>query len=97
MPALLSNKSLEALLELPIGLQLAFIRRTFGFSQTQIAGKMNTKQPFVSALEKTKGHLFERYKEFARALGCQIAVVPLSAKLVSRKLDASKQKQRKPS
>lgn len=81
----MSDKSLEALVELPISLQLAFIRRTQGLSQAEIAKKMQTGQTFISALEKTKGHSFTQYEEFANVLGCKLAAIPRSVKLMFRK------------
>ncbi len=87
---LLSKNILEALLEIPLPLQCAFLRKHLGITQESIAKQLKIKQTFISALESDgRDHLLSHYEKLVQILGCKLAVVPRSTQLIPKKIRGS--------
>lgn len=73
----LSQPAFEAMRLLPIPLQLEFLRRYYGVSQTELAAHLSIKQGYLSRLEKEgTDHLLSQYERIARALQARIGLCP---------------------
>ncbi len=80
-----TNGFLEALVQLPVPLQLAYLRRHYGISQLEVAEQLKVKQSYASRLEKEgSDHLFSNYERLAELLRCRLVLIPKEARVVPR-------------
>src|SRR5690242_2200237 len=80
----LSQELLDATRELPLPLQLSFLRRYYKITQGELAAALGIKQAYFSRLEEDAGnHLMSHYAEVAKALGVRIVVLPSRARVLS--------------
>ena len=81
----LSEDSLDALIQLPLPFQVAFLRRSYGTSQNTMAEGLNIKQAQMSLLEQEKtDHLVSQYQKIAAFLNCRLALIPKNVQLKQR-------------
>ena len=81
----LEDGLLDALIQLPIPLQVSFIRQHCKIAQAKLAERLKIRQAYLSKLEKIgMDHLLSNYEKIAEAMGCRLAIVPRSARIVPR-------------
>ena len=81
----LSHEFLDALAELSLPLQFAYLRRHYGVSQLEIAEHLNIKQAYVSRLEKGgSDHLISIYEKLAELLHCRLVLIPKGTSLTNK-------------
>jgi hypothetical protein len=73
----MSKELREAMFELPLPHQLAFLRRYYKIPQSEIAAALDVTQGFFARLEKTtKPHLMPHYVKAADLLGARVLLMP---------------------
>jgi DNA-binding XRE family transcriptional regulator len=74
------------LVERPLAVQVAMLRRFRGLSQVELAARLHVTQSFLSKLEKEdSNHLVGLYEKLAKLLNGKLAIVPEGTKLVAAK------------
>lgn len=75
----------EELMQRPLPVQLALLRKFLGVTQEKLAKALYLKQTHVSRLEKADSdHLLSFYKRAAEKMGAHLAIVPDSMALIPK-------------
>ncbi|MBI2071040.1 MAG: helix-turn-helix transcriptional regulator [Elusimicrobia bacterium] len=75
----------EELMQRPLPVQIALLRKYLGMTQEQLAKALHLKQTHISRLENVDSdHLLSLYKRAAEKMGAHLAVVPENMTLVSK-------------
>ena len=73
----------EELLDKPVAIQAALLRRLYGVSQVKLAERLHVKQAYISKLEQVgSDHLVGAYEKIAKALNGRFGFLPPGAKIV---------------
>ncbi|MEK7287309.1 MAG: helix-turn-helix domain-containing protein [Elusimicrobiota bacterium] len=75
----------EELMQRPLPVQFALLRKFLGMTQEQLARALGLKQTHISRLENVDSdHLLSLYKRAAEKMGSRLAIVPENMTLVPR-------------
>ena len=80
-----ASEYFEEMMNRPLPVQLALLRKFLGLTQEELAKAVGLKQTHISRLEKVDSdHLLSLYRKAAEKLGAHMALVPENMVLVPK-------------